>query len=322
MSRGDRQEAVFRDDKDREMFLDTLEEACARTGWQAHAFCLMGNHYHLLIETPEANLVAGMKWLQGTYTQRFNIRHKLWGHLFQGRYKAIPVEADASEYFPVLASYIHLNPARAKLFDLEKGRLSDFAWSSYPLYLEPSKRPGWLRVDRVLGVAGLEDTADGRSAYEQRMQKRVLEISCSDSPHEVDARWADIRRGWVCGGELFRQTMMDKLDDVIGERGERASFSGEEVRLHDEVEAARLVCKGLARLELNEEDLLNLPKGAEEKKALVAVLKTRTSAGNKWIVSRLNAGHAANIPRYMADVKRAAAGSRLRKLMEMLECED
>jgi REP element-mobilizing transposase RayT len=322
MSRGDRQEAIFRDDTDREMFLDTLEEACSRTGWRVHAFCLMGNHYHLLIETPEANLVAGMKWLQGTYTQRFNARHELWGHLFQGRYKAIPVEADGGDYFSVLAGYIHLNPARAKLFDLEKGRLSDFAWSSFPLVLEPDKRPGWLRTDRVLRAAGLEDTVDGRSAYEQRMQKRVLEILCSDSPYEVDARWAEIRRGWYSGGELFRQAMLAKLDDVIGVRGERASFCGAEVRLHDEAEAERLVCKGLSQLGLTGEDLLNLPKGAEEKKALVAVLKKRTSAGNKWIAARLNAGHAANIPRYRADAERAAEGSSLRKIIKALECED
>ena len=322
MSRGDRQEAIFRDDKDRVMFLDTLEEACSRTGWRVHAFCLMGNHYHLLIETPEANLVAGMKWLQGTYTQRFNARHELWGHLFQGRYKAIPVEADGGEYFSVLVSYVHLNPARAKLFDLEKGRLSDFVWSSFPLVLEPAKRPWWLKADRALGAAGLEDTADGRRVYEQRMQKRVLELLCSDSPYEMDARWAEIRRGWFCGGELFRQTMLDKLDDVIGERGERASFCGEEARLHDEVEAERLVCRGLARLGLTGEDLLNLPKGADVKKVLAEILKRRTSAENKWIVSRLNAGHAANIPRYRADVERGEQGSSLRKMMEMLECED
>ena len=263
-----------------------------------------------------------MKWLQGTYTQRFNARHELRGHLFQGRYKAIPVEADGGDYFSVLASYIHLNPARAKLFDLEKGRLSDFAWSSFPLVLEPAKRPWWLRADRALRAAGLEDTADGRNAYEQRMQKRVLEILCSDSPHEVDTRWADIRRGWFCGGESFRQTMLDKLDDVIGGRGERASFCGEEARLHDEAEAERLVCRGLSRLGLTEQTLMTLSKGAEEKKALVAVLKRRTSAGNKWIANRLSAGHAANIPRYRADAERAAEGSPLRKVIKMLECED
>lgn len=89
MSRGNRQEPIFLDDQDcLRHFSASLGEACAKTGWLVHAFALMGNHYHLLLETPEANLVAGMKWLQRTYTQRFNSRHNLWGHLLQGRYTA------------------------------------------------------------------------------------------------------------------------------------------------------------------------------------------------------------------------------------------
>ena len=117
MSRGDRQNDIFRDDRDRDVFLDTLSEACQRQGWIIHAYVLMGNHYHLLLETPEPNLIVGMKWLQGTYTQRFNRRHKEWGHLFQGRYKALLVQSEEGEYFSTVASYIHLNPVRARLMD-------------------------------------------------------------------------------------------------------------------------------------------------------------------------------------------------------------
>ena len=91
MSRGNRCEPIFLVDRDCEIFLDTLGEACDRCGWRVHAFALMGNHYHLLIETPEANLVDGMRRLQGTYTKRFNVRHQQWGHLLQGRYKALGV---------------------------------------------------------------------------------------------------------------------------------------------------------------------------------------------------------------------------------------
>ena len=127
-----------------------------------HAFALMGNHYHLLIETPEANLVDGMRWLQGTYTKRFNARHRQWGHLLQSRYKALVVDPNG-DYFSTVASYIHLNPARAKCFDLEEGGLLDYAWSSYPLYMKPSKRPEWLDVDRALGNLGLSDRRVGRN---------------------------------------------------------------------------------------------------------------------------------------------------------------
>src|ERR1041385_4956321 len=95
MNRGDRREAIFKDDSDRLLFLETLEEACEKTDWQIHSLCLMGNHFHLVPETPKANLVAGMKWLLGTYTNRFNRKHKLFGHVFSGRYKAVVVDAAA-----------------------------------------------------------------------------------------------------------------------------------------------------------------------------------------------------------------------------------
>ncbi len=112
MCRGDRREAIFVEDADREMFLATLADMCGRTGARVHSYVLMSNHYHLLMETPEPNLVAGMKWFQGAYTQRFNARQRLSGHLFQGRYKAIPVDAERPEYFRIASDYIHLNPAR------------------------------------------------------------------------------------------------------------------------------------------------------------------------------------------------------------------
>src|SRR5438132_664548 len=89
LNRGDRREGIFHDDADRQRFIETLGEACGKTGWQVHAYCLMPNHFHLVLETPQPNLVAGMKWFLGTYTGRFNRRHKLFGHLFSGRYKAL-----------------------------------------------------------------------------------------------------------------------------------------------------------------------------------------------------------------------------------------
>ena len=90
---GDRREDIFRDDADRQRFLDTLSEACGKTGWQVLALCLMPNHFHLVVETPQPNLVAGMKWLLGTYTARFSRRHRLCGDLFSGRYQALVVAA-------------------------------------------------------------------------------------------------------------------------------------------------------------------------------------------------------------------------------------
>ena len=89
MNRGDRREPIFQDDLDRRRFLETLGEVSGKTGWQVLAYCLMPNHFHLVVETPRGNLVAGMKWFLGTYTSRFNRRHKVFGHLFSGRYNDV-----------------------------------------------------------------------------------------------------------------------------------------------------------------------------------------------------------------------------------------
>src|SRR5713101_2156712 len=152
MNRGDRREAIFKDSADRQRFLDTLGEACLKTGWQVLAYCLMPNHFHLVLETPQANLVAGMKGLLGVYTSRFNRRHKLFGHLFSGRYKSLIVDGGGEGYLRTVCDYVHLNPARAKLL-LPEQPLRQYPWSSWPKYLQPpGKRPAWLRVQRLLGA--------------------------------------------------------------------------------------------------------------------------------------------------------------------------
>lgn len=96
MNRGDRREKIFAEDWDYRVFIKTLGEAGTKTGWEVHAYCLMPNHFHMVVETPRANLVAGMKWLLGTYTGRFNRRHRLVGHLFSGRYKALIIDGSGN----------------------------------------------------------------------------------------------------------------------------------------------------------------------------------------------------------------------------------
>src|SRR5215216_490132 len=173
INRGDRREPIFKDDKDRKLFLATLAETCAKTGWQVHSVCLMDNHFHLVIETPRANLVAGMKWLLGTYTSRFNRRHKLFGHVFSGRYKAIVVDGSGNGYLRTVCDYVHLNPFRAKLLTPQQP-LRDYPWSSYVEYLKaPGRRPAWLRVDRLFGEMGIaQDSKAGRREFERAMELR------------------------------------------------------------------------------------------------------------------------------------------------------
>jgi REP element-mobilizing transposase RayT len=306
MCRGNRQETVFRDDKDCEMFLDTLGEVSERNGWRIHAFVLMGNHYHLLLETPEPNLVKGMQWLQSTYTQRFNARHKVWGHLFQGRYKALPVEEGA--YFRTVANYIHLNPARAHCFDLENERLADYKWSSFCGYMRPSKRPDFLVVDRVLGNHELSDDRSGRMKYDHYMKKRVLEIAHSNQPKEVDEQWRKIRRGWAFGSEEFRIKIQDAFDKAVsGKR--RDSFLGKEVQLHDEKRAIELFQWGLKACGLKEEELRDLKKSDDRKKTIAWWIRKNTAVRVEWITNRLVMGSRSNFSRYIGMVEDSKKGS-------------
>ena len=145
-----------------------------------HAYCLMSNHFHLVVETPLGNLVSGMKWLLGTYTVRFNARHRLRGHLFAGRYKSVLVDESDGSYLRVACDYVHLNPARAGLLSAEQP-LSDYAWSSYPDYLQrESARPRWLRTDRLLGEHGVgRDDRRSRLEFSRRMEAQRGRTSTS-----------------------------------------------------------------------------------------------------------------------------------------------
>jgi len=228
MNRGDRRETIFDDDLDRERFLETLAEACAKTAWQVHAYCLMSNHFHLVLETPQPNLVAGMKWLLGTYTSRHNRRHREFGHLFSGRYKALLVDGSGDGYLKTVCDYVHLNPVRARLLS-RRQPLSDFFWSSYPLYLgAPGKRPSWLRTDRLLGEWGIsKDSAAGRRVFDERMEQRRWE--------DVAVEFKPVERGWYLGDEEFRQELLARVHTPAG-----TSHFGEAVQAAAEVQAEQV----------------------------------------------------------------------------------
>ena len=306
MCRGNRREAIFRSGRDSEMFLDTLGETVGRCGWRVHAYVLMGNHYHMLIETPEPNLVAGMRWLQGTYTQRFNVRNKECGHLFQGRYKALPVGREG-DYFSAVAEYIHLNPARVKGYDFEKQRLEQHIWSSYPGYVWKRRRAEWLCVDEVLGRAGLSDTRSGRGNYRREMELRMSELAESDEPWSADEHWRGIRRGWYFGDEDFRDRMLGLLDGVLAGRS-RESFSGAEVASHDEAAAEQLLLAGLEALGIVEEDLAEMKMSSPEKYALAWLIRRNTSVRNRWIKDRLHMGTATNFADFIRRIETSKHG--------------
>ena len=163
-SRGNAQADIFLDDGDRARFLQTLGDVVARYGWICHAYCLMTNHYHLLIETPQANLSCGMQLLNGVYTQWFNRQHGRVGHLLQGRYKAILVEKES--HLLELARYIVLNPVRAKM----ARSVRDWPWSSYRATSGQADGPEFLAIDWVLSQFD-PDPVSAVSAYRQFVQQ-------------------------------------------------------------------------------------------------------------------------------------------------------
>lgn len=278
MNRGDRCEPIVKDDSDRRCFLDTLGEACLKTEWQVHACVLMLNHFHLVMETPQPNLTAGMKWFLGTYTGRFNRRHKLHGHLFAGRYKSLIVDGSGTGYLKTVCDYVHLNPARAKLLKADQP-LRDYPWSSWPSYLQPpSRRPPWLRVDRLLGEHRIvKDNKAGR----QRLEKNVEERRRA----EEDEDYRSIRRGWFLGDETFRQELLEQMSARVG-----ADHYGAVRAENQEAKAERIIQEEMKRWGCREEDLESMAKGDKGKVALAEKLRRETTMTVAWIAGRLHMG--------------------------------
>jgi REP-associated tyrosine transposase len=279
MSRGNRREDIFLDDVDRHDLLKTLAEACQKTGWQVHAYCLMRNHYHLVVETPNANLVAGMAWLQGTYTIRLNHRHKLIGHVLSGRYKAQLVEGSGNGYLRSACDYVHLNPVRAGLLKAEE-RLLAYPWSSLGYYLAaPEHRPQWVRVDRLLGEHGLQhDTHSARQEFERRMEARRLQ------PGEEESLKA-LRRGWCLGSPEFREQMLEETEGQLSEH-----HFGQLRQETAQAKAERIVAEELRRFGWQETDLASRRKSDPAKLQIAARLRRETTLSIKQIAGRLHLG--------------------------------
>ncbi len=198
MARGNERRAIFYDDQDRRRFLETLAEMVEQFGVRIHAYCLMPNHYHLIVETPRGNLTQAMGWLQVAYTVRFNRRHRRSGHLFQGRYKAQVVEADS--YAQALVLYVHLNPVRPRskvaALPAERAReLTGYRWSSHRVYAGLARRTAWLSGQ---WLAYWGRGAGAHTAYHRQIAHAFGK--------PVDNPWNALRSGLVLGSEhLWRR---------------------------------------------------------------------------------------------------------------------
>lgn len=198
-TRGNARCDIFRDDRDREKFLDILGETIERYHWLCHAFCMMPNHYHLLAETPEANLSQGMRQINGIYTQYFNKRHKQVGHLFQGRYKAILVDKDS--YLLELCRYVVLNPVRAGLVGLPE----EWIWGSYRPTAGLGKTPKFLTVDWILRLFG-NDRQSAREHYRTFVRQGMM---TEKSP------WNDLEGQLLLGSKGFVEKVSGLLQEKV-----------------------------------------------------------------------------------------------------------
>lgn len=277
VNRGDRDGPIFGDDADRETFLKTLDEACAKTSWRIHAYVLMPDHFHLVLRTPEANLVPGMQWLLGTFTSRFNVRHGQRGHLFAGRYKAAPIDPQGG-YLQTAVEYVHLNPARSKLIQ-EHEPLRAFRWSSFGSYLEPNDargtRPAVEPVATEFG--GMKDGRKAARNFEQHMEwRRTLDLN---------EEFQGLRHGWYFGAESFRAELLARMDPAPC-----ANHTGPELLQSAEARAEQVVARELERVGWSEQQLLERAKGDDKKIRIAELLRQESTMTLGWIAERLRMG--------------------------------
>ncbi len=292
INRGNYRAWVFKTEGAREAFESCLFQACERSGWLLHGFVIMGNHYHLAVETPKGNLVTGMQWLQSTFANRFNTLRGERGHLFQGRYKSLLVES--GDALGQVCHYLNLNPVRAGIVPVE--RLSEYRASSYWYLTRPKERPAFLRLDAALAAAGqLPDQAAGWKSYAS-----YLAWQAAEGPAGKNAAYVSLTQGWAIGGEEFRDALL--LDHAVAT--ESRAWESEGVR---EVRAAhwqKALAGALARVPVSARK--DERKSAPWKVAVAAHLKATTDVPNGWLAAQLDMGSPFYVSKHVGNFRRKA----------------
>ena len=300
MARGNHRERIVKDDEDRKMFEEALESVVERMGWVLYAYVLMGNHYHLVFKTPEANLVKGMTWFQSTVTKRHNARHKRWGHLFSGRYKAILVEEN--DYLTTLVHYVHLNPVRAKVISPEAG-IENYAWSSLADYTKPpTKRRKWIAVEKGLAHMRFQDKAADRRKWlgltEGLVDRSRLARSGVAKMKEANLN-TTLKRGWCFGTASYKESMREKIERMKLKKNYRIEngYSDEQLTGNGEKAARLYIKESLGVLGLTRKELKALPKMDVSKAMIARILRKKTKMNLDWISKELCMGVRSSVTR-------------------------
>ena len=293
INRGNYRADIFKTEKTKAAFEACLFEACTKSGWVLRAFVIMRNHYHLALETPQGNLVAGMQWLQATFANRFNKLRGERGHLFQGRYKALLVEE--GEPLGLVCHYLHLNPMRAGVLPVE--RLGEYRYSSYWYLRQPEARPPFLQLETVLAEAGgLADNPAGWSSYADHLAWQAAE-----GPAGRSKAYVSLSQGWALGSAGFK-TALVKDHALAAESRAWDSQGAREIR---ELAWEALFRRALATLGRKEGELADGPKSAPWKVAMATYLKERTQASNPWLARRLGMQRPMYVSRLVSTARRA-----------------
>lgn len=266
----------------------------------------MDNHYHAVFRTPEPNLVVGMQWFQNAFTRRLNARHRLWGHLFGGRYKAIPVEDAATsprgsvvwrDYLRTVIDYVHLNPARAGIVDGAAAGCLDYPWSSLAkgYAVAPGKRPPWLAAAEGLDLAGFPDTVAGRRRFIERLDAFVRE-EAGDPRSEGVPLSKQFERGWFWGSEAFRERLAKQIEK-LGARKSRDYRSRREgpSRGYGIRRATEIIAEGAGHYGMKESELKQDRRGDWRRSSVAWAVAKETSVPHGWIAEKLNLKSAANV---------------------------
>ncbi len=253
MNRGRRSEAIFLNDADRKTFIKVLQETVDGWNLKISAYCLMSNHYHLLVQTPDGNLARCMRHINGIYTQRFNRRHKKEGQLFRGRYKAVLVDADS--HLVEVLRYIHRNPIQAGVVE----KLDDYQWSSHHGYVSSAKKWQWLSKDPLLSM--LTDKKSRRkSAY--------IDFVSKGEPEEIKRFYSLKNLPSILGSDSFKESIKEKFAYL----GFRNEVPESRILAPAANAVISLVCK---HYKITEEELFASTRGTENLPRDMAVYLVR-----------------------------------------------
>jgi len=300
INRGNYRSDIFASKGARDAFLKTLAETCARTGWLVHAWCLMSNHYHLAVRTPDANLVAGMQWLQTTFAARFNRFRDERGHVFQGRYKAFNIEQGRA--LASVCHYIHLNPVRARMFPLEQA--ADWEGGSLRWLAHPKERPAWFDPAPALASpVQTPDTPQGRRAY-----LTYLATLATDEQEQKKQYFEQLAgNGWAVGSDDFKTALLQQAPQDPTSTGFAEAAGARVMTWQKTLDALRS--------KLSDAQCADTEKSADWKVALATEMKRRTTATNQWLTDALDMGSMFTVSRL---AKECAAGKRAAKHLKAL----